>query len=56
MIKKMVIGTDISIITLNINILNAPTRDTGLLNGYKDKTHIYAVYKRPTSDLETHTD
>ena len=26
------------------------------LNGYKSKTHIYAVYKRPTSVLETHTD
>ena len=31
-------------------------KDTGLLNGYKNKTHIYAVYKRPTSDLVTHTD
>ena len=26
------------------------------LNGNKKKTHIYAVYKRPTSDLRTHTD
>ena len=26
-------------------------KDTGLLNGYKNKTHIYAVCKRPTSDL-----
>ena len=26
------------------------------LNGYKNKTHIYAVSKRPTSDLGTHTD
>ena len=25
-------------------------KDTGLLNGYKNKTRIYAVYKRPTSD------
>ena len=22
------------------------------LNGYKNKTHIYAVYKKPTSDLD----
>ena len=51
----MVIGTHILIITLNVNGLNAP-KDTGLLNGYKIKTHIYAVYKRPTSDLGTHTD
>ena len=28
-------------------------KDTGLLNGYKNKTHLYAVYKRPTSDLGT---
>ena len=51
----MVIGTYISIITLNVNGLNAPTQSTGLLNGYKNKTHIYAVYKRLTSDLGTHT-
>ena len=31
-------------------------KDTGSLNGYKNKTHIYAVYKKPTSDLGTHTD
>ena len=31
-------------------------KDTGLLNEYKNKTHIYAVYKKPTSDLGTHTD
>ena len=29
-------------------------KDTGLLNGYKNNTHLYAVYKRPTSDLGTH--
>ena len=29
-------------------------KHTGLLNGYKKKTHIYVVYKRPTSDLGTH--
>ena len=31
-------------------------KDTGSLNGYKNKTRIYAVYKTPTSDLGTHTD
>ena len=31
-------------------------KDTDWLNGYKNKTHIYAVYKRPSSVLETHTD
>ena len=25
-------------------------KDTDWLNGYKNKTHIYAVYKNPTSD------
>ena len=29
-------------------------KDVDWLNGYKDKTHIYAVYKRPTSDLGTY--
>ena len=52
----MVIGTYISIITLNVNGLHAPTKDTDWLKGYKNKTRIYAVYKRPTSDLGTHTD
>ena len=48
----MAIGTCISIITLNINGLNAPTKRHRLAN----KTHIYAVYKKPTSDLKTHID
>ena len=30
------------------------SKDTDWLNGYKNKTHKYAVYKKPTSDLETH--
>ena len=29
---------------------------TDWLNGYKNKTHIYAVYKKPTSDLKIHID
>ena len=28
-------------------------KDTDWLNGYKNKTHIYAVYMKPTSDLKT---
>ena len=31
-------------------------KDIDWLNGYKNKICIYAVYKRPTSDLGTHTD
>ena len=30
-----------------------PSKDTEWLNGYKNKTRIYAVYKKPTSDLKT---
>ena len=31
-------------------------KDTDGLNGYKNKTHIYAIYEKPTSDLKTHID
>ena len=31
-------------------------KDTDWLNGDKNKTHIYVVYKKPTSDLKTHID
>ena len=31
-------------------------KDTDWLNRYKNTTHIYAVYKKPTLDLKTHTD
>ena len=29
-------------------------KDTDWLNGYRNKTHVYAVYKKPTSDLKTY--
>ena len=29
-------------------------KDTDWLNGYKSKTNICAIYKKPTSDLKTH--
>ena len=47
--------TYISIITLTIKALNAPTK-TDLLNGYKNKAHICAIYRRPTSDIGTYKD
>ena len=31
-------------------------KDTDWLNGYKNKTHIYAVYEKPTSDLQIDID
>ena len=39
----------LSIITLNVNESDAPTKDKDWLNGYKNKTPIYVVYKRPIS-------
>ena len=48
----MIVETYISITNLNVNGL----KEIHWLNGYKNKTCIYAVYKRPTSDLGTHTD
>ena len=41
----MATGSYLSIITLNVNGLNAPTKDKDWLNGYKNKTPIYVVYK-----------
>ena len=55
-IKKMAIGTYISIIILNVNGLNAPTKRHRLAEWIKKKTHIYAVYKEITSDLKIHID
>ena len=52
----MAIGIYISIITLNVSGLNAPTKVTDGLNRYKNKIHIYVVYKKPTSDLKTPID
>ena len=52
----MAIGTYISIITFKVNGLMLEPKDIDWLNGYKSKTHIYAVYKKPTSDLKTHVD
>ena len=54
--KKMLTETYILIITLNVNGLNAPTKRHRLAEWVQKQTHIYAVYKRPTSDLGTHTD
>ena len=49
--NKTVVGLYMLIITLNLNGLNAPTK-RHRLGGCKNKTHIYVVYKRPTSDLK----
>ena len=52
----MVIGTYISIMTLNVNGLTIPTKTHRLAEWTQNNTRTYAVYKRPTSDLGTHTD
>ena len=50
-------GTYISIITLNVNRLNAPTKRHRLAEWIqKYDIYICAVYKKPTSDLKTHID
>ena len=54
-IKKMAIGTYISVITLNVNGFNAPTERHRLAE-WIQKQHIYAVYKKPTLDFKTHID
>ena len=55
-IKKMAIGTYMSIIAVNVNGLNVPTKRHRLAQLIQKKTHIYAVYKKSTSDLKTHID
>ena len=52
----MAISTYLSIITLNVNGLNAPIKDIGWLNGFKKKNHIHANYKTLTSDSKILTD
>ena len=44
-IKKMATGTCITIITLNVNGLNAPSKRHRLAEWIQIKTHIYSVYK-----------
>ena len=51
----MVAGSYIPIITLNVNGLNAPTKIKDWLNGYKNETPIYTIYKRCTPVLGTQT-
>ena len=53
----MAINTYLFIITLNVNVDQMlQPKDTDSMSGYKNKTHIYAVYKRPISDPRTHSD
>ena len=51
----MAIRTYIPIITLNVNGVNAPTERHRLAE-WIPKKDLYTIYKRPNSDLGTHTD
>ena len=52
----MSINTYLSIITLNINALNAPIKRHRTADGIKKyKTLQYAVYRRPTLGQTAHT-
>ena len=53
---KMAMGTNISVITFDVNGLNAPTKRHRLAEWIQNNALIYAVYKKPTSDLKTHID
>ena len=53
----MAIGTYISIINLTVNGLNALIKIHRLAELLKKKKpHIYAIYKKHSSDLKTHID
>ena len=53
----MAISTYLSIITLNINGINAPNKKHKVIEWIKKiMTYQDAAYKRLTSDLKTHTD
>ena len=54
-IKKMVIGTYILIITLNMNGLNAPTKRHRLAEWIQKQDPYICCLERPTSDLGTHS-
>ena len=44
-----------SVITLNVNGLNVPTKRLEWVNGCRNNTHIYTTYKTLISELMTHT-
>jgi hypothetical protein len=50
------ITTYLSILTLNVNRLNSPSKNTIWQTGLKWKIWQYVVYKRPISLTETNTD
>ena len=55
-IKKVVIGIYISIITLNINGFNAPTKRHRLAEWIQKQDPCICCLQETTSDLKTHID
>ena len=53
-IKEMAMGSYLSVITLNINELNAPTKDKDWLNGYKNKTTICCLQETHLKTRDTY--
>ena len=51
-----IISAYISLITLNVNGLSAPTKIQRLPEWIKNKSHVYVIYKKQISDLGTLTD
>jgi hypothetical protein len=49
------ITTYLSILTLNVNILNSPKKDTTWKTGLKRKIQHSAAYRIPISSTETNT-
>ena len=54
--NKMAMRTYISVITLNVNELNAPIKRHRLAERIQKSDQICAAHKRFTSDLKMHTD
>ena len=52
----MTLNPYLSIITLNVNGLNAPTKRHRISEWIENKTHLFAVYKRLILDLRTPSD
>lgn len=53
---KIAVNKCLSIITLNVTGLNSPIKGQSSSMHKRTKTHLYAAYKRLTSDIRTHTD
>ena len=52
----MAMGSYLSIIILNVNGLNAPTKRQRLAGWIQKQDPTYVVYKRPTLKQGTHTE